>query len=705
MAGGCVALAFGPLDPGLVISGVAGAAAIVGVAAEKLASRGPEAEKELAKIRTAVFDRFKDDIIFNRLPPADLNAADEALERALPDCIVDMSKFRLADAAVSEAGFAKHAAALIVDALGKSEAIFAVPKTGGNDTCRVFARAVIEAALTAAVSRKEYFAEFQPFLLNAMAQGVGRVEAKVDREAEAARLRHEELLTLIRGVGGNTPEKALIEAARKFGEVKPDASNADLAAHLEYFAGEYRKLREQMAALAAKDNRLRGAQQAAEEALAQGDLDAARRYLTEAVSIRAERAKEARAQWEQTVRDEADSLAALAQADLMALDWQAADGHWSEAAESLAVIDGEAAKSLVWDAAEALRQFGERFGRSGAMRAAIARWRTLLAKTAPDEAELVGSLQNNLGNALSSQGMRSGGADGVRLLAEAVDAFRAALRIYTETEMPACWAMTQNNLGNALSSQGMRSGGAGGVRLLAEAVETYRAALRVYTEDKMPTDWATTQNNLGAALSSQGMRGGGADGVRLLAEAVEAYRAALRVRTETEMPADWAMTQNNLGAALFSQGMRSGGADGVRLLAEAVEACRAALRIYTETEMPAQWAMTQNNLGAALGSQGMRRDGADGVRLLAEAVDAYRAALRVYTETEMPADWAATQYNLGTALFSQGKRSGGAEAQQLYKQAEEAVLNALRIWTAEHFPQDHQDATELLQTIRDAMTA
>ena len=122
--------------------------------------------------------------------------------------------------------------------------------------------------------------------------------------------------------------------------------------------------------------------------------------------------------------------------------------------------------------------------------------------------------------------------------------------------------MTQSNLGNALVGLGERQGGAEGARRLAEAVEAYRQALAVYTRDHLPQPWALTQNNLGGALLRLGERQGGAKGARRLAEAVEAFRQALAVRTRDHLPQDWAMTQNNLGNALRMLGERQGGAEG-----------------------------------------------------------------------------------------------------------------------------------------------
>ena len=111
------------------------------------------------------------------------------------------------------------------------------------------------------------------------------------------------------------------------------------------------------------------------------------------------------------------------------------------------------------------------------------------------------------------------------------------------------WAKAQNNLGTALQNQGLRTDGAAGTQLLAEAVTAYRDALTIYTRDDHPLDWATTQNNLGNALQDQGTRTDGAAGTQLLADAVTAYRDALNIRTRDDHPVQWATTQNNLGDA------------------------------------------------------------------------------------------------------------------------------------------------------------
>jgi hypothetical protein len=86
--------------------------------------------------------------------------------------------------------------------------------------------------------------------------------------------------------------------------------------------------------------------------------------------------------------------------------------------------------------------------------------------------------------------------------------------------VPLGWATTQNNLGNALSTLGVRESG---TARLEEAVVAYRGALMELTRARVPLDWATTQNNLGNTLQTLGERESG------LEEAVVAYRDALSV--------------------------------------------------------------------------------------------------------------------------------------------------------------------------------
>jgi tetratricopeptide (TPR) repeat protein len=110
-----------------------------------------------------------------------------------------------------------------------------------------------------------------------------------------------------------------------------------------------------------------------------------------------------------------------------------------------------------------------------------------------------------------------------------VDAYRAALEVYTRADAPQQWAMLQTRLGTALQDEARHAPGEEGRALLAQAVQAYRAALQVYTRAGTPQRWARTQNNLGTALEEQGNRSPGEDGRALLAQAAQAYQAAAEV--------------------------------------------------------------------------------------------------------------------------------------------------------------------------------
>jgi tetratricopeptide (TPR) repeat protein len=243
---------------------------------------------------------------------------------------------------------------------------------------------------------------------------------------------------------------------------------------------------------------------------------------------------------------------------------------------------------------------GEQSGEQVWFESALSSFRTNLTDSlgGPDE-NFKAMTQNNLGNALSRLGDRE---EGTERLEEAVDAYRAALQVYTREALPLDWAMTQNNLGSALSGLGEREEG---TERLEEAVDAYRAALQVYTREALPLNWAMTQNNLGNALSRLGDR---EEGTERLEEAVDAYRAALQVRTREALPLDWATTHNNLGNALWSLGERE---EGTERLEEAVDAYRAALEVFRAAGTDYYVAVASGNLERTEALIASRRSEAD----------------------------------------------------------------------------------------------
>lgn len=506
-------------------------------------------------------------------------------------------------------------------------------------------------------------------------------------------------LQAIQAAGGSDiPGRAIRDAIARFIDVKPDADQAELTDAIERFEAGYRALEQQLAAIPVSDNRVTSLKADAEAALAEGDLDKARAAYRDAADAARDKAAE-------PVRTAAELKAAEAGAHLLALDWEAADAAWAEAAVMLAPFDLDGANKLVDDASLRLAKHGELYARTGALSAAINRWRVIAAsaEVRGDQREAA-RLRNNLGVVLQTQGARTGGPEGLRLLDEAVKTYREALTVHTRSDMPVDWAMTQNNLGNALATQGQRTDGSEGLRLLDEAVTAFRDALTVFNRGDLPIDWAMTQNNLGAALRAQGERAGDPDCRRLLDEAVTAYRDTLTVYTREDMPAQWATTQNNLGNALATQGQRTDGPEDLPLLDEAVTAYRDALTVRTRADLPADWAMTQNNLGNTLRARGDRTGGPEGLRLLDEAVMAYRDALTVYTRPDMPAPWAMTHENIGLAFESMAEADPDRAREHLLD-AEASIVASLGIYTPEHMAFFHAKATGSLARVRAKLAA
>lgn len=470
-----------------------------------------------------------------------------------------------------------------------------------------------------------------------------------------------------------------------------DIGDADLRALLEAKAEEYRAYKAQIDMIDERTAGLGNLKAAAQEAADRLDLEEVERLLS---MVHA------------TELDIAAKTAEL-RADNALLRGRVEEAYrmLSAAADSFAAVDPlePARRRVIY--AERLHDHGLRFGGSGLARAAEM-WRAALrVYTEEDHPAEWAMTQNNLANALAQQGRRTGGTDGTIGLADAIDAYRAALRVYTEKDYPAAWAATQNNLAITLRNQGTRAAAPNGDALRAGAIDAFRAALRVYTEKDHPLEWAMTQTNLATTLTDEGNRTDRTGGGALIAEAVNVFRAALRVYTEQDHPNEWAATQNNLAIALRNQSVRTNGPSGAALLSEAIATWRAALRVRTERDYPVDWATTQNNLGNALREQGVRTGGEAGAALLAQAVDACRAALRVCTENENPADWATTQGSLAVVEEARAGHETCIDPRKHLQAALAHIDAALRVFDPVHMPHDHSKVEALRTRIQSKLDA
>ena len=79
------------------------------------------------------------------------------------------------------------------------------------------------------------------------------------------------------------------------------------------------------------------------------------------------------------------------------------------------------------------------------------------------------------------------------MIDQGVQAFKHALEIETETDLPQDWARTESNLGYALRDEAERATGDKAIALLDQAVQAVRGSLKVFTKADLPQDWARTQ--------------------------------------------------------------------------------------------------------------------------------------------------------------------------------------------------------------------
>ena len=200
-------------------------------------------------------------------------------------------------------------------------------------------------------------------------------------------------------------------------------------------------------------------------------------------------------------------------------------------------------------------------------------------ETAPKE---WAEAQHQLAMALKTQsGMETDQEVSKRRRRESAEAYRAALTVFTRDAQPADWAESQNSLANYLLVEGSNHRDPlEGVGLLVESVQCYRAATEVYTRQDMPEAWAATRNLIGLALGQQDhLLGGGAD-PKLLEEALQMFRSVLEVYTPERQQHQWASVQQDLGDTLEILGDRQFGPEQRARWEEAEKAYLAAVNYY-----------------------------------------------------------------------------------------------------------------------------
>lgn len=357
-------------------------------------------------------------------------------------------------------------------------------------------------------------------------------------------------------------------------------------------------------------------------------------------------------------------------------------------------LSGQALWDALYHEADHRRTEGLRFGQPFDQDIALALCE--IAITTAD-ADVVRARILNLKGTVSRD--RGQNTQETALLAQAVDAFRDALTVFTHADHAVDWATTMHNLAGALTDKGTRTAGPDGIALLTQAVEAYRDALTVRTQANDKFQWAETTQDLAIVLRKLGARTESLSGNKLLAQAVQMYRSAMTVRTRKDFPVQWARTTQNLAIALQMLGDRTPGVAGQELLAQAAVACDEALTVRTREDYPIGWAVTKQNLANALRRQGTRTAGADGIALLARATAALHDALTVRTRSDHPVRWATTHEKLALAELARADHSASTIPTPHLHAALAHVDAALEVYDPDNLPYYHEKATRLRDDI------
>jgi tetratricopeptide (TPR) repeat protein len=175
----------------------------------------------------------------------------------------------------------------------------------------------------------------------------------------------------------------------------------------------------------------------------------------------------------------------------------------------------------------------------------------------------------------------------VEVLLQAKALYEKALPMLQEHASPEEVAEAEMNLGLVLQSLVP----AGHARL-ADSIQSYQRALRVFTGDAYPQEYAILQNNIAIAYLSMPLTGTDIQ----QGMAVQTFEQALRWIALIDHPSEYAMLQNNLGNAL--QYLPS--THPVENNWRAIAAYDEALKVRTVRDTPLEYANTIANKANAL---------------------------------------------------------------------------------------------------------
>ncbi len=212
--------------------------------------------------------------------------------------------------------------------------------------------------------------------------------------------------------------------------------------------------------------------------------------------------------------------------------------HYREATDRYrAIIDRLSVEQapLQWAQAQnnlgaTLTAWGELSGDTALFAEAYAALQTALAIRTRERVPLDWAMtQSNIGNVMSFVGY---GQEGTAGLQEAAAAYGSALTEQTRERGAWQWAELQMKLGNVLQELGLRE--EAGLERYQASLDAYNAALEVFTLDADPLLWATVANSAGWTLVQAGYRSGDSATMEQGREAIQAAWDTVRAAGITD---------------------------------------------------------------------------------------------------------------------------------------------------------------------------
>jgi hypothetical protein len=233
---------------------------------------------------------------------------------------------------------------------------------------------------------------------------------------------------------------------------------------------------------------------------------------------------------------------------------------------------------------------------------------------------------NNLGNILLSLGER---VTDDYLLQESLKSYDAALSIWQSDKYPLKWALSSFNLGSLYRIMGERRGAKNDIRgakkLIAEAVEKQKNAIKSRNKTLLPIGYAVGLNSLGNSYRALGEITGKKGHI---SEAWKLHSEANRLINKDQIPRDWVTTQNHLARILRIQGEKE---NNPIKLEESIGLLENAFSVFRQDQRNMDWARTRYNLAKSLTALGKRTGDKT---FLERAEEALLATSNVYEEDD-----------------------------------------------------------------------